>query len=288
MRPVLNLRLTTALALLASVGMSSLSPVVADDDLFQQVKPILEQACVRCHSGAEAKAELRLTSREEILKGGESGPAVDLQSPGDSLLISAVTYDGFEMPPTGKMPQARIDAVVAWVKAGAPWPAGQQLAIEHKSHGPPQVNDETKNHWSFRLLKKPAPPQVAHADRVANPIDAFVLAKLEAKGFEMSPEADRRTLIRRLTYDLIGLPPTPAEVEAFANDPSPKAYENLVERLLGSPQYGEHWGRQWLDVVRYAETNSFERDNPKPYVWRYRDYVIRAFNDDKPYDQFIR
>ncbi|QDT54321.1 Planctomycete cytochrome C [Caulifigura coniformis] len=260
----------------------------AADDLFHQVKPILESTCVRCHAGPEAKAGLRITSREELLKGGASGPAIDLQSPGDSLLVSAVTYDGFEMPPTGKMPQPRIDAVVAWVKAGAPWPAGQQLKIEHPVHGPPQVNEETRNHWSFRSLKQPETPQVVHADRVANPIDAFVLQKLEAKGFTLSPEADRRALIRRLTYDLIGLPPTPEEVEAFVNDPSPKAYENLVERLLASPQYGEQWGRQWLDVVRYAETNSFERDNPKPYVWRYRDYVIRAFNDDMPYDQFIR
>ncbi|HVJ68722.1 MAG TPA: PSD1 and planctomycete cytochrome C domain-containing protein [Caulifigura sp.] len=264
------------------------SSTQAEDDLFKAVKPILEGSCVRCHSGAEAKAGLRVTSREELLKGGESGPAVDLQSPGDSLLISAVTYDGFEMPPTGKMPQAKIDAVIAWVKAGAPWPAGAHLTFEQKSHGPPQVNEQTKSHWAFRALKKPEPPKVAHPDRVANPIDAFVLAKLEAKGFTLSPEADRRTLIRRLTYDLIGLPPTPAEVEAFVNDSSPKAYENLVERLLASPQYGEQWARQWLDVVRYAETNSFERDNPKPYVWRYRDYVIKAFNDDKPYDQFVR
>jgi hypothetical protein len=287
MRPVFHQRLTSALALVAFAGASSVARA-ADEDLFKPVKPILEQTCVKCHAGAEAKANLRLTSRDEILKGGESGPAIDLQTPGDSLLISAVTYDGFEMPPTGKMPQAKIDAVVAWVKAGAPWPAGQQLVIEHKAHGPPQVNEETKNHWSFRSLKKPEPPKVKRNDRVANPIDAFVLEKLEAKGFTLSPEADRRTLIRRLSYDLIGLPPSPAEVEAFANDSSPKAYEQLVDRLLASPQYGEHWGRQWLDVVRYAETNSFERDNPKPYVWRYRDYVIRAFNDDKPYDQFIR
>ncbi|HVJ85506.1 MAG TPA: PSD1 and planctomycete cytochrome C domain-containing protein [Caulifigura sp.] len=266
----------------------SVDAAVANDDLFAKVKPVLEGSCVKCHSGAEAKAGLRVTSREELLKGGDSGPAVDLQSPGDSLLISAVSYDGFEMPPTGKMPQAKIDTVIAWVKAGAPWPAGQQLVVEHKSHGPPQVNEQTKSHWAFRSLQKPAPPKVAQAERVANPIDAFVLATLEAKGFALSPEADRRTLIRRLTYDLIGLPPTPAEVEAFVNDGSPKAYETLVERLLASPQYGEQWGRQWLDVVRYAETNSFERDNPKPYVWRYRDYVIRAFNDDKPYDEFIR
>ncbi len=288
MRPLFPRWLTTSLVLLAASLGELTGALAADDDLFQQVKPILEANCGRCHAGAEARAELRVTSREELLKGGESGPAIDLQSPGDSLLISAVSYDGFEMPPTGKMPQAKIDAVVAWVKAGAPWPAGQTLAIEHASHGPPQINDETRNHWSFRALQKPEPPPVKHVDRVSNPIDAFVLAKLEANGFSLSPETDRRTLIRRLTYDLTGLPPTPAEVEAFADDASPKAYENLVERLLASPQYGEQWGRQWLDVVRYAETNSFERDNAKPYVWRYRDYVIRAFNDDKPYDQFIR
>ena len=261
MRSQMHQRLTIALALIAVLGTSSFARA-ADDELFKHVKPILEQTCVKCHFGAEAKAGLRLTSRDEILKGGESGPAVDLQTPGDSLLISAVTYDGFEMPPTGKMPQAKIDAVVAWVKAGAPWPAGQQLIIEHKSHGPPQVNDETKKHWSFRPLTKPEPPKVVHADRVANPIDAFVLSKLEAKGFSPSSGADRRTLIRRLTYDLTGLPPTPEEVEAFTKDPSPKAYEDLVERLLTSPQYGERWGRHWLDLVRYAETNGYEREQP--------------------------
>ncbi len=259
-----------------------------DAELFGAVKPILEASCVRCHSGPEPKGNLRLTSREEILKGGDSGPAIDLKAPEDSPLISAVRYDGFEMPPTGKLPQPRIDAVVAWARAGAPWPAGEKLHFEHKHQGTPQITDETRNHWSFRPLKRPMPPQVAHPEWVANPIDAFVVRQLEEKGFQPSSQADRRTLIRRLTYDLTGLPPSPEEVEAFALDPAPDAYEQLVERLLKSPHYGEHWGRQWLDVVRYAESNSFERDNPKPHVWRYRDYVIRAFNNDKPYDQFIR
>jgi hypothetical protein len=259
-----------------------------DRELFLAAKPVLEASCVRCHAGAEPKGNLRVTSREELLKGGDSGPAVLADSPSDSLLISAVSYDGLEMPPTGRMPQPRIDAIVNWVKAGAPWPQGEHLAVEHKTSGPPQINDETRNHWAFRRVQRPQVPRVAAVGRVGNPIDAFVLHKLEANGFTLSPEADRRTLIRRLTYDLTGLPPTPAEVEAFAGDDSPRAYESLVERLLRSPQYGEHWARQWLDVVRYAETNSFERDNPKPYAWRYRDYVIRSFNDDKPYDQFIR
>jgi hypothetical protein len=277
-----------AAVVLLWTSFASAEDAAVGGDLFTtQVKSILESHCAKCHSGAEPKGGLKLTSRESILAGGESGPAVDLASVNDSLLLSAVNYDGYEMPPTGKLPQEKIDALTEWVKGGMVWPEGQTLAIDEDHAGPPQVNETTKNHWAFRPLERPEPPTVAHPEWVLNPIDAFVLKRLEDKGLSPSPPADRRTLIRRVTYDLIGLPPTPEEVEAFAKDPDPRAYEKLIDRLLDSPHYGEQWGRQWLDVVRYAETNSFERDNPKPFVWRYRDWVIRAFNNDKPYDRFI-
>ncbi|MBX3443389.1 MAG: PSD1 domain-containing protein [Planctomyces sp.] len=275
------------LPLLAEARAAADDQAAAGDDSFSRdVKPVLEMHCVRCHSGEEPEAGLRLTSRESMLAGGDSGPVIDLERPQDSLLISAVTYDGFEMPPTGKMPQAKIDAIVNWVQGGAAWPEGVTLHVEEHA-GPPQVNDETKNHWSFRHRTRPEVPAVRGQDWVANPIDAFVLKKLEDAELSPAPAADRRALIRRVTYDLTGLPPTLEEVEAFARDEAPDAYERLIDRLLDSPQHGEHWARLWLDVVRYAETNSFERDNPKPFVWRYRDYVIRALNDDKPYDRFI-
>ncbi len=255
-----------------------------------QIQPLLEKNCYKCHGGSKVKGGLNLSGRWRLLTGGDSGPAVDLESPAASLLLDAINYENYEMPPSGKLPPEQIALITKWVELGAPMPvldkAAAPPAEEH--HGPPQVNDETRAHWAFQPVHSPSMPDVSHEDWVANPIDAFVLARLDAAGLAPAPAADSHALCRRLYYDLTGLPPTPEEVDAFVNDTSPDAYERLVETLLDSPHYGEHWARYWLDLVRYAETNSFERDNPKPYVWRYRDYVIRAFNDDKPYDQFIR
>ena len=252
-----------------------------------EVLPILQQNCLKCHSGDEPEGGLKLTSRQAILAGGESGPALNSDDLAASLLIEAINYESFEMPPTGKLPPTSIDILTAWVKQGAPMPAGE-IEVDSQDHGPPQVNEQTRNHWSFRPLQRPDVPVPADPQWGGNPIDAFVLARLESAGLSPSPPADRRTLIRRVHYDLLGLPPAPSDVEAFAADDSPHAYERLIETLLKSPRYGEQWARYWLDVVRYAESNSYERDNPKPFVWRYRDYVIDAFNKDKPYDQFIR
>jgi hypothetical protein len=221
------------------------------------------------------------------LRGGETGPAVDLAKPGASLLLQAVRYEGLEMPPSGKLPAAQVATLTKWVERGAPMPAGTG-APAPKAHAVPQVNEETKRHWSFRPVQRPAVPAVKQADWVANPIDAFILAKLEANGLTPNPAAPPRALLRRLHYDLLGLPPTPELVERFAANPTPVAYRALCDEWLGSVPHGEHYARYWLDLVRYAETNSFERDNPKPFVWRYRDYVIRAFAENKPYDRFIR
>jgi len=254
----------------------------------KEVKPLLAEHCLKCHGGGEKiRGGLRLTSREEILAGGDTGPAVDLKNHDASLFLKALSHkDDLRMPPKGKLGDKEIATLVKWVDAGLPYPGGKAVVKEPKHKGG-VVTPESKNYWAYRPITRPAVP-VVKTPGVSNPVDAFVLAKLEAKGLTLNAPADPVALIRRVTYDLTGLPPTPPEVAAFVADPSDKAYEALVERLLQSPHYGEKWGRHWLDLVRYAETNGYERDGPKPFVWRYRDYVIRSFNDDKPYDRFVR
>jgi hypothetical protein len=258
-------------------------------DFFEkQVQPILKARCLKCHGGEEKiRGGLRLTSRANVLKGGDQGPAAQLEKAGESLLLAAINYDGLEMPPSGKLPQAEIDVLTRWVQEKLPWTAGAEPGEEKPKEGPPRVDDEARNYWAYRPLAAPAVPSVQRSDWVRNPIDAFILHELEAAGLSPNPPADRVTLIRRAFYDLIGLPPSPDEVEAFVSDKSDDAYERLIDELLATPQYGEKWGRHWLDLVRFAETHGYERDSPKPFAWRYRDYVIDSFNRDKPYDRFL-
>jgi hypothetical protein len=248
----------------------------------------LRANCVRCHGAEEKiKGKLKLTSRESMMKGGRSGPAIVPEHPEKSLLIQAINYDKPQMPPRGKLPKAEIDALTKWVKMGAPWPA-DVTSIAAKASGPPVVDDQARQFWAFQPLQKIEPPSVKQKSWVRNPIDAFVLAKLEAAGMKPAPPAEKTSLLRRVHFAVTGLPPTPAEVDAFLADESPDAYDKVVDKLLASRHYGEHWGRHWLDLVRYAESCSFERDSAKPFAWRYRDYVIRSFNADKPYDRFVR
>jgi mono/diheme cytochrome c family protein len=256
----------------------------------QQVRPVLKESCFKCHGGeAKIKGGLRLTARDGVLAGGDTGPAVDLKNPDASLLLKMIrwTDDDHQMPPKTKLAPDKIAILTAWVKQGAPWSGPQGPTAEELAAAAKKADAEARDYWFYQPLAKSAVPKPADAQWSA-PIDAFVRARLDAKGIKPAAEADRRTLIRRATYDLIGLPPTPAEVEAFAKDPDPQAYDKLLDRLLASPQYGEKWGRYWLDLVRFAETNGYERDGDKPNAWRYRDYVIKAFNEDKPYDQFVR
>lgn len=279
----------TLIALMAA-GLRAESPS-ADDVVFfeKDVLPILKANCFACH-GSEKKLQggLKLTSREDILKGGESGPAFDLKQPDESLILQAINYDGIMMPPKGKLPKAQIDTLTKWVTRGLAW-SEKAVAAAVKAHGAPVVDEEARNFWAFRPVVRPQVPEISNSkSQISNPVDAFVLAKLEANGVTPAPPAAKETLLRRLHYTLTGLPPTPKDVAEFIADQSPDAYEKIVDRLLESRHYGEHWGRHWLDLVRYAESNSFERDNPKPFVWRYRDYVIRSLNADKPYDQFLR
>jgi hypothetical protein len=258
------------------------------------VKPLLEEHCFKCHGGGERiKAGLNLTYRSGLVKGGEHGPVLDMDAPEKSLLLDMMSFRDEEhaMPPDGKLDDATLAVFAEWVRRGAPMPdEGPAVppAAVHESPYNNKISDETRNWWAYRPVVQPMVPVVSDAAWNESPIDAFVRARLDAAGLTPAPEADRRTLIRRVTYDLTGLPPSPVEVDAFVVDPDPAAYEKLVDRLLASPHYGEKWGRHWLDVVRYAETNGYERDNPKPHIWRYRDYVINAFNSDKPYDRFVK
>ncbi len=254
-----------------------------------QIKPILDDKCLKCHGGEKTKADLRVSSRGALLRGGESGVAVNLDKPDASLLLKMINYadDDHQMPPKQKLPADQIALMTQWVKKGLPWTPGvidEHAEVKKK----PLINDETRNYWAYKKPLKSDLPKVANAKWVANPIDAYILADLDAHALKPAPPATPEVLIRRVYYDLLGLPPTAAEVAQFAASKDPKAYEKLIDRLLSNPHYGEKWGRHWLDVVGYAETNGYERDGNKPNIWRYRDYVVKAFNTDKPYDQFVK
>jgi hypothetical protein len=255
----------------------------------KKIRPVLTDNCYACHSAQSKKPQggLLLDSIEGMLKGGASGQEAIV--PGDvekSLLIKAIRYTGAkpQMPPGGKLPDQVIKDFEAWVKMGAPAPRSSIIAASKPSYN----FDEAKKFWSFQPVKDPRPPKVKNEAWVKSPIDRFVLAKLEEKGLKPVSDADKRTLIRRATFDLTGLPPTPDEVEEFLKDASPNAFEKVVDRLLASTAYGEKWGRHWLDVVRYADTAGDNSDYPVTAAYRYRNYVIESFNQDKPYDQFIR
>jgi hypothetical protein len=254
-----------------------------------EVQPLLTQHCRKCHGDDPKKLRggLDLTHREGLLRGGDSGPAVDLAKPAASLLLKAIRYedDAYQMPPNGKLPPQAIATLTRWVEAGLPWTPDSEKKPTPRtevSRGP------DRSYWAYQPVRRPAIPPVQDQGWILTPIDAFIRNKQEARGIVPVRVADRASLCRRAYYDLTGLPPTPEQLDAFLADPSPDAFSRLVDQLLESPHYGEKWGRAWLDLVRYAETNGFERDGPKPNVWRYRDYVIRSFNADKPYDQFIK
>jgi mono/diheme cytochrome c family protein len=254
----------------------------------KEVLPVLRAHCLKCH-GAEPKVKggLDLTTRKAVLDGGDTGPAFDAKTPAASLLLKAIGYkdEGMQMPPKGKLPDGELAVLTRWVTDGLAYPA-DKLGGGDTAKPRSVVTDEARRYWAYQPVKRPEPPFRRDAKRGA--IDAFVAEKLDAKGLKPVGPADKVALVRRAYYDLHGLPPTPEQVDEFVKDTSPHAWEKLIDRLLASHHYGEKWGRHWLDVVRYAETNGYERDGPKPFAWRYRDYVIKSFNDDKPYDQFVR
>jgi mono/diheme cytochrome c family protein len=257
------------------------------------VIPIMYLRCTVCHGLRRQEAGLDLRSRVSMLKGGKSGPVIVPGHPEQSLILKRIQSG--EMPPKKELMDVSIkmitptetEKLASWIAAGAP--ASNIRPDVADGQPDPLVSDKDREWWSFQPPKPPTVPQVRHISRIRNPIDAFVLAKLEEKGLTLSPEADKLTLMRRAYFDLTGLPPEPAEVQAFLADQDPGAYEKMIERLLGSPRYGERWGRYWLDVAGYedSEGGKLTDDVPRTYAWRYRDYVIRSFNADKPYDRFL-
>lgn len=266
-------------------------PESGDIAFFEsKIRPVLVKECYACHSEQAAqqgklKGELRLDTREGIRKGGESGPAVVPKKVDESLLIAAVRHESFQMPPDTKLEPSTIANLVKWVEMGAPDPRDGKTSLLTKSG----IDIEAgRGFRSFQPLLKTPPPKVKSSERVRTDVDRFLLAKLEAKGLSLNPEANRRTLIRRAYFDLWGLPPDPKAVATFLADESPEAYERLVDQLLEGPHYGERWARHWLDLARFAESNGYAFDKDRPAAFHYRDFVIKALNRDMPYDEFVR
>jgi len=258
----------------------------------ERVRPVLADRCYQCHGAEKQKGKLRLDSLAAMLAGGESGPAIVPGNSDASLIVHAISHsEELAMPPKQKLPFAQINDLTSWIKQGAPWPDASGVAalpVNPSKEQAAEFTAEQRGFWAFRKPVKPAAPAVRDAKWPASPIDQFVLARLEKAGLTPAPPADRRVLVRRAYFDLHGLPPTPQEIEAFVSDSSPNAWATLIDKLLASPRYGERWGRHWLDVARYADSNGMDENIAFPFIYRYRDWVIRSFNADLPYDQFIR
>jgi len=298
-----RLVLFVLLALIASLGifpypatcLSADEFAPADLEFFEkQVRPVLVEHCLECHGGKKQQGGFSLAKRELLLKGGDSGAALVPGKPAESPLLAALAYTGdLKMPPAGKLADTQIEALRQWIARGAPWPADSPLAGESEVGEPRAYNAKQKSWWAFQPIHDPALSDVRASTWPRNGIDRFILAKLEAEGLSPAPEAGRVTWIRRVTFDLTGLPPTPDEVASFLADDSPQAWERVSDRLLDSPAFGERWARHWLDVVRYADYHDF---NPSlrtasceiTEAWRYRDWVVNAINRDLPFDQFIQ
>ena len=254
-----------------------------------RIRPLLVTHCTECHGTKKQKHNLRLDNLAYMLQGGDTGPAVVPHDLDASLLIKAVSYvdADMQMPPDGKLEDAQIEDLKKWVEMGAPWP--EQEVKSAKMEKPGEFSAEDRAWWAFQPLKPVKPPVVSNPKaQISNPIDQFILARLEKVKLASSPAADRYELVRRVYFDLHGLPPTPDQVQAFVNDPQPQAYERLVENLLNHPRYGERWAQHWLDLTRYAESDGYRQDAYRPDAWPYRDYVVRSLNADKPYDRFVR
>jgi hypothetical protein len=277
-------RTISALALLSGFWAYSAYASEATDIFAKHVLPTLKEKCGGCHGARTKTSGLKVETREDLLRGGKRGAAIIPGDPAKSLLVIVLEQETpLKMPPGQRLSVETIAAFRRWIELGAPW-----------SDEPPKTiskwNYSSDDAWEFRSVKPVPPPDAGKDATVLTPVDAFILAKLREKTLRPAPRADRVTLLRRATYDLTGLPPTPEEVKAFISNAAPdqEAYRNVVERLLASPRYGGKWGRHWLDVVRYADTGGYSNDFERPHAWRYRDYVIRSFNQDKPYNEFVR
>lgn len=260
---------------------------LAERKFFEnEVRPLLANHCFKCHGKEKPKGELRLDSIGAILAGGESGPALVEGKPAESLLLEAVRWESFEMPPSGKLPNDKIAVLEKWVKLGAPWPGGDRT-VRSKTHAE-KITAEDRAWWSFQPVKASVPPKVANEHWSHGIIDPFIFRKQQEVGVTPAKPASKSTLIRRLSFDIRGVPPTPEEVAAFVANDSPNAYEELVDSFLESPFYGERQATLWLDLVRYADSDGYKQDAFRPHAWRYRDYVVNAFNTDKTYRRFVQ
>lgn len=260
----------------------------ADPEFFSRVvRPLLENHCFACHGNDQQEGALRLDTLSGINQGGKSGGVLVPGKSAESLLITAIrhTDETLKMPPDEKLSPETTELIARWIDSGALHPDG---VIIDRSALPPFDVEEAREFWAFQPIRRPSVPAVKATERIAGPIDAFIVAALESNGLELNPQADKLTLIRRVTFDLTGLPPAPADIEAFLADESPSAFSRVVDRLLASPHYGERWGRHWLDVVRYADSNGLDENIAHGNAWRFRNYVINSLNADKPWDQFIR
>lgn len=262
----------------------------AQNEFFEsKIRPLLSSKCFACHGAEMQMAKLNLSTAAGFFKGGESGPVVVKGEPENSSLINAVNYQGqVKMPPTGKLKDAEIADLVAWVKIGAPWPDATAAEVVVEKPKGYQFTEQQKKFWAFQPVKEYTPPTVKNSTWSKSSLDQFIMAELERKGLSPARPASKLALLRRATFDLTGLPPTETEIEEFLADRSPTAFAKVVDRLLASPRYGERWGRHWLDVVRYADSAGADEDIRYPYAYRYRDYVIEAFNNDLPYNEFIK
>jgi Protein of unknown function (DUF1553)/Protein of unknown function (DUF1549)/Planctomycete cytochrome C len=293
--PAVRLAAVVTLLTLAGLARAEEKPSPALADFFEkEIRPLLVERCVNCHGGEKTRGGLTLTSRASLLEGGDHGPAAVPGDPDKSLLLQAVRQTGkLKMPPKEQLADAEVDKLARWVKLGLPWPDADKLGPATRPGQDYVITEEQRKFWSFQPVKPVPPPAVKDTTWPRCDIDRFLLAALEAKGLKPAPPADKRTLLRRATFDLTGLPPMPEEVDAFLKDESPGAFARVVDRLLASPAYGERWGRHWLDVARY--TDSFDarilsgdgNTMDVPAAWRYRDWVVDAFNRDLPYDQFV-
>ena len=281
---IAKLLLLPALALCGG-GAPASSQTAEPEELFERkIRPLFDRHCLACHNSELATAGLDLSTAEGFRQGVSGSPLISAESPSQSRLLKAVRYqEAVKMPPAGKLDPPEIADLETWIRLGAPWPEpsaepGDEAVT--RPEGPAGL-------WSLQPVADPEPPPVARQDWARTPIDRFILAKLEEQGLEPAPPADKLTLLRRATFDLTGLPPAVEDIERFLNDNSPDAFDKVIGRLLDSPRYGEHWGRHWLDVARYADSTGNDEDHKYPHAWRYRDYVIDVFNRDLPYDQFI-
>ncbi|MEE3373068.1 MAG: PSD1 and planctomycete cytochrome C domain-containing protein [Planctomycetota bacterium] len=278
----LAMRIAGTLLLTTCAGLPARSADSSDrfTHFEKQIRPLLSQYCWKCHGAKQQKGGLRLDSRAAVLAGGERGPAVDVGKPTASLLLQAVRYKGPEMPPTGQLSTRDVNALEQWIATGVAWPPTRSADAE--------FTPAARRWWAFQPLQHPSSRYDRSDGWSANEIDRLIWRRLQRHDMQPAPRSGRPTLLRRLYFDLIGLPPRPAEVTAFVQDPTPDAWPRRVDHLLADPRYGEHWSRHWLDLVRYSDSDGWNQDAYRPVIWRYRDYVIGAFNEDKPYPQFVQ